>query len=213
MIEQHDGMWWPSADTEARGVITADCPGTIWALMQHVKGRDCIVQAGANVGTYPLALADIFQRVVTAEPDPVNWECLRRNLDARDSLGRVAAHNVALGEATGVCRMDVVDPANCGAHRIKAGEGGILVQSIDSFGLTACDAIWLDIEGFELAALKGAENTIEQFSPIVAIEDKGLDRHFGVERGAAIQWLNSRGYEWVDRIGRDKVFRRCADGR
>lgn len=204
----HGGWYWPDADTDARAVITRDCLPSIAALLPHVEGRDCIVQAGANVGLYPVALTDHFQRVVTFEPDPENWACLKRNLAARDSLGRVTAHNLALGAATGSCRMEAVSVSNCGAHRIKPGSGSILIQSIDSFDLPACDAIWLDVEGSELAALKGAVQTIEKFSPTIAIEDKGLDGAFGVARGEAISWLGFFGYDWVDRIGQDKIFRR-----
>lgn len=210
-IAQHDGLWWPVEDIEARPVITRDCEPSIAALLPHVVGRACIVQAGANIGTYPLALADHFRAVFTAEPDPRNYDCLKANLTARDALRRVTALHAAFGETEGECSPLEVHAHNCGAHRVSYGKGAIPVWTIDGLELTACDAIWLDVEGSELFALKGAADTIERFSPIIAAEDKGLDREFfDVPAGSLQVWLADRGYVQIDQIGRDKIFRRTA---
>lgn len=203
-----NGWWWPADDFDARPVIERDCLPSIAALLTHVEGRDCVVQAGANVGLYPVALADHFRSVVTCEPDPTNWACLAKNLAARDSLKRVKALNAAYGEAEGFCTPLEVQPHNCGAHRVSFATGAVPVITIDSLNLDACDAIWLDVEGSELPALKGGAATIERFSPIIAVEDKGLHRAFGIADGALQEWLAARGYEQVGRIGQDKVFRR-----
>lgn len=208
LLAQFDGWFWPAGDTEARGVITRDCAPSIAQLLSHFSGRDLIVQAGANVGVYPIALADLFQSVITCEPDPTNWACLQKNLAARDSLNRVTAFNAAFGAAPGTCDPVEVQPRNCGAHRVSFGSGDVPVFTIDSLNLPACDAIWLDIEGAELLALQGAEKTIKRFSPVIAVEDKGLHKAFGIPDGALQEWLENRGYEYADKIGRDKVFRR-----
>lgn len=208
-VVQIDGLWWPADDKVARRKILHDVEPAMRQMLPHIDGRDCIVQAGGNVGVYALALADHFRRVVTAEPDPVNAGCLARNLAARDTFKRIEAHAVALGAEAGDCRMVEVEPGNCGAHRIEPAAGfGIPVLRIDDLGLAACDAIWLDVEGYELAALKGARETIERWSPPIAIEDKGLGVAFGETHGDAPAWLKGLGYVQVDEIGRDKVFKR-----
>lgn len=209
-LVQRAGWFWPLNDTDAHGVITADCEPAIKALLPHVKGRDVIVQAGANIGMYPVALTDHFRMVYTAEPDPVNYECLKRNLKARDSLNRVTALHAAFGETEGDCIPLEVQPRNCGAHRVSFGKGPIPVWTIDGLELAACDCLWLDIEGAELFALKGAARTVERFSPTIAVEDKGLHRAFDIPDGALQAWLAERGYAQVDQIGRDKVYRRTA---
>lgn len=210
MIHQVNGLWWPTADTEARRVIVHDCPGSIDALLKYIPGRDCIVQAGGNVGVYPLALTDHFRKVITFEPDPVNGECLKLNLQARDSFHRVTALTAAVGAELGVCEPVAVDANNCGAHRVDYAKGSVPVWTIDQVPLSAVDAIWLDIEGSELLALKGAEKTIQEFSPVIACEDKGLCSAYGIAQGELQSWLGSRGYEQIDRIGNDAVFRRSA---
>jgi FkbM family methyltransferase len=210
IYQDEGGWWWPCADTQARAVILRDCAPAIKALLEHVGiDRRVIVQAGGNVGVYPVALADHFATVRTFEPDPINFACLIKNLEARDSLRRVVAHEAALGEEPGRCEPVAVDPSNCGAHRVAWGGGSTVVTTIDAMALRACDVIWGDVEGAELAMLKGAEKTIERFSPVICMEDKGLDRRFfGAPPGALKAWLEPLGYEHVADIGRDKIFRR-----
>lgn len=208
MITQRDGMYWPACDTKARPIILRDVERDVPALLKHIPGRNLILQAGGNVGVYALALADHFRKVVTAEPDPLNWECLILNLGARDSLNRVSARKCGFGEVAGTCDIVEVEPHNVGAHRVAFGPGAIDVWTIDDLCLPDCDAIWLDVEGAELPALKGAIHTIEQFSPVIAVEDKGLGKTFGVADGELQKWLCGLGYRLIERVGRDKIFTR-----
>lgn len=208
MIVQHDGWWWPQSDSKARPVILRDRDVSIDRMLMHTRGRDLIVQAGGNIGVYPIALADHFQRVVTAEPDPVNAECLKRNIEARDSLKRVETHEAAFGQHETACGVVEVERFNCGAHRVSVGNGPLKMVTIDSLSLPACDAIWLDIEGAELLALRGAVETIAKFSPVIACEEKGLGAPYGVRDGDIARFLGFYGYEQIDQIGRDKVFKR-----
>lgn len=214
VLAKYAGLWWPATDTDAHGVIMADCGPSIKALLPHVTGRSLIIQAGGNVGTYALALAEHFDEVWTFEPHPANFECLRRNWDDHHLRHQVNIVQAGLGEGYGNARMFEVKAGNCGAHRIDfqgvSPENAVTIMALDSVPLHACDAIWLDIEGHELAALKGAAQTIERFSPVIACEDKGLHRAFGIPDGALQAWLADRGYEQVDKIGADKVFLRRA---
>lgn len=202
-------FWWPLADIHARPVIDRDCAPAIVALLPHIAGRECIVQAGSNIGRYPIALAEHFSKVWTFEPDPVNHDCLIRNISAAPDRHRIHAIEAALGAEPGRCSPVEVEANNCGANRVAfIDTGNVRVLTIDSLGLSACDAIWLDIEGSELLALQGAADTIERFGPTIAVEDKGLQAVFGIAPGALQEWLAERGYVQVANIGRDKVFTR-----
>ena len=94
---------------------------------------------------------------------------------------------------------------NCGAQKITK-DGKMVTVSIDDMDLGALDALVLDVEGYEVEALRGAEKTIERFSPVVSIEINGLDEVLGFERDAAVKWLEQRGYTEVDRHRRDIIF-------
>ena len=200
-----DGWHWPDADRDARGVIMRDAAPDIAAFIAHVPGRKCIVQAGANVGVYPVALASIFDEVFTCEPDVENFQCLNSNLLARD-VPNIHYEWAAWGAHWGSCEIKVVSPTNCGAHRIEPG-GKIPVTTIDDL-LVNPDAIWLDVEGYELFALYGAEETIRRCSPVIGCEEKGLGQPYGVGPDDIKNWLAKFGYERVARIGRDNIYRR-----
>lgn len=213
ILANYDGFWWPASDTDARGVLTADVQTAVPALLKHIRGRDLIVQAGANVGLFPLALRDAgFLRVETYEPDPMNYECLLLNLhrtEAGRSGWRIWHHHAALGEVAGFCDMVPVKRSNCGAHRVDFEAGKIPVMTIDGQNLPVCDAIWVDCEGSELFVLRGAVETIDKFSPVICAEDKGLGGDFfNLPPGALQDFLSPLGYTQVDKIGRDKVFKR-----
>lgn len=207
MIEQRDGWWWPSEDTDCRHVVERDGPDDIAWVLSHVQGRDCIVQAGGNVGVYPITLAPSFQHVLTCEPDEANYACLWRNVVARDAMGRVDHRRAAFGEEAGHCQVQPTIAHNCGAHRIEEG-GEVPVLTIDSFLLTACDAIWLDVEGCELQALKGAKATIERFSPAIITEEKGHGSAFGYLDHEIADWLSVLGYRMHSRRLNDRLYLR-----
>jgi FkbM family methyltransferase len=207
MIARKDGLWWPEEDHAARPVILEAVTADVPKFLAFVEGRSTIVQAGGNVGVYAIALARQFASVVTVEPDQDNYAALCRNVEASGLDGRILHLNAAFGEEPGFCAVDRMDPANCGAHRLMDGDQ-VQVITVDSLGLNACDAIWLDVEGFELPALKGAEATIDRFGPTIGIEEKGLSEHFGVRRGQAAEWLKTLGYGQVGKIGRDEIYRR-----
>jgi len=187
-----DGLWWPDSDRRARPVIVAQCAEAMPIVLPLVEHKRVCVQAGGNCGVYPLALASAFERVVTFEPDEENLACLVANV----TLPNVAIYRAALGAGQGTCSIEVVEPDNCGAHKTVP-NGSVPVMTIDGLALDQCDLIWLDIEGAEAQAIDGARATIEKFSPIIVLEEKGL--------GAK---ADLPGYSRLMRIGNDAVYRR-----
>jgi len=81
--------------------------------------------------------------------------------------------------------------------RIKdRGDVAIPIETIDSFNFENVTFIKYDIEGYELKALKGSEQTIKKYSPVVVVEqNKG--------NTDAKELLESWGYTCK---GIDKVF-------
>lgn len=206
---QHGGFWYPDGDVTFHLFHPAEAARDIPWFLKNVQGRGTVVQAGANIGTYPLALADHFQRVITFEPDPHSWECLQANLKARDCHRRVEAHNGALAQNSGEGQMVDAIPGNWGARRVAGCDGGpIDVWKLDSFALTECDALWLDIEGCELFALQGAEQIIRTFSPVLVLEENGNGAKYGVDEFGIADYLETLGYEREAGIGRDRLYRR-----
>jgi FkbM family methyltransferase len=191
-VKQIDGLWWPDFDARCRNAVVSECAAAMPVVLPLVKEKRVCVQAGGNVGVYPLALAKVFDHVITFEPDADNFDCLAENV----ALENVILNYAALGATAGMCGILRIDTDNCGSHKTLPGTV-VPVQTIDSLSLDQCDLIWLDIEGAEADAIQGALATIEKFSPIIVLEEKGLGPKADIP-----------GYSRVMRIGNDTVYRR-----
>lgn len=193
------GIWWPDFDNHAAHIM--DSVNSLNSVLSRVEGRLVAVQAGGNVGVWPLHLAHRFKEVFTFEPDDLNYKCLVRNCGGKENIH---AFNAALGDAHGSVSMARI-PGNAGASFIRAGRD-VQVVRIDDLALEHCDFIALDVEGYELSALKGAERTIRKFRPTILIEDKGLSERYGVAQGEATEWLGALGYSVCAKLDRDIIL-------
>lgn len=202
MIKRGD-FYWPVNDDWCHKVIHDELPDLDKAIAL-TKGRKVAVQAGGNVGVWASHLAKTFELVMTVEPDATNYACLERNVpDNVLTYGRP----VAFGEKGGKIGMVTVD-GNAGAHFLS-GNGAISVITIDSLDLPACDLLCLDIEGYEPLALRGAEQTIRRFKPVIMFEEKGLsERYYGIKRDTAEQWVIGLGlgYQVKHKIRADVIL-------
>lgn len=169
--------------------------------LNHVKGRDVCVQAGGNIGYFPIELSNHFKHVITFEPEPLNYACLAENCKY---IANIEYYQAALGENIGSSGIHF-DLENIGAHYLKD-EGDIEVMTIDSLNLESCDLIALDIEGYEWQALKGAIKTIEKFHPTIVIEMKNHGKRYGYDDKQMERWLSELGYRDVEKVFRDHVF-------
>lgn len=189
------GWYWPRDDSQGRRIIARES-ANIDRVLSMIAGRGLIIQAGGNTGLWPASLARHFGVVVTAEPHPANYACLLANR----MPANVRSLHAAFGGAPGWTGLAQHEHGNCGSYR-RRGEGNIAVMPIDALQLPACDAIWLDVEGGELEALRGAARTIADFHPTIIVEDSGNGPSPAV-------WLQSIGYQQIDRVGNDVVWKR-----
>lgn len=208
-MKQIGGFWFPDDDEAFHTFHLKERDRDIPFFLKQVSGRNCVIQAGGAMGLYPLCLAEHFQHVVTFEPDPGNWECLQANLKSRDCLKRIRTWHCALGERAGHGQMDRPNLFNMGANRVVPGEGYIPIIALDDIRWGGkVDAIWLDIEGAELAALKGAVETINRCSPVIVTEENGNGEKYGVDQFGIADFLETLGYSVECGIGRDRYYRR-----
>jgi FkbM family methyltransferase len=197
--------------------FTAECIAVEWGRkQQHVfnltGGKGTAIQAGANCGFFPTKLAADYDNVLTFEPMPELAAIARRNLE-RHNVDNVKLYEMGLGSEAGTASVTFVDSKNCGATGLTEGEGEIELIAIDNFFLDDVSLIWLDIEGMEADALRGAINTIKRCRPILVLENKGLIPGFDDLEFRPLgdqvfrQWVESEfGYQRVDRIMRDDIF-------
>jgi hypothetical protein len=77
------------------------------------------------------------------------------------------------------------------------GKGEVEMHTLDSFSFENVDLIKIDTEGFEVFVLRGAEQTIKQWKPVIVVEQKRdhSSSHFGVPALSAVKLLREWGYK------------------
>jgi FkbM family methyltransferase len=162
------------------------------------------IQAGGCFGVWAKELGKYFERVFCFEPDSDNYEALTANVGHMENIVAIRA---ALGDRNGSGSMDRIDPANIGAHKVKAG-AEFDVLAIDFLGIDNVDLIQLDIEGCEYMAIMGAVATIQESNPVICLEMKGLGDAYGHTDADTMALMKSLGYLEVKRFHRDVLFKR-----
>lgn len=202
-MKEIKGFWWPDNDNDCHPAVLGEVH-KIALLDEYLKKKDCVIQAGGNVGVFPREMAKTFKKVYTFEPHPENFECLERNCP-EDNIFMV---NAALGNnhdriEVGVSRKDLKN--NCGAYQVL-GEGEIPTMMIDDLNLEP-DLIYLDIEGFELFALQGGEETIKRCHPVIVIENKELPLMYDITPDEVLEYLVATfGYFIAERVQKDVIL-------
>lgn len=199
-IEGFDGFYWDANDVGAWWGPLNDWNTGHREVVERIKKRGTVLQAGGNCGLYPVLLSKYFDRVITFEPDESNYEILVKNLE-HHKIENVAAFNFALGETSRIAGLTKGPKDNVGMHRIDDGPGAAQVpmSAIDSmFGTEGeIDFIWLDIELYELPALKGAVETIKRAKPLLMLEN----RNYAID-----VLLNGLNYEHLFDSKMDSIF-------
>ena len=147
-----------------------------------VEDGDVIFDIGANIGWFSLIFDKIAQDkkidIFAFEPEPTNFHLLERNI-AQNSASKVTAVQAAIADTAGTQTLHLYRSTNLSRHSMLAiHEGDTLdVESIrlDDFwqkqnlGNRILRFIKMDIEGFELMALKGATEVVSK-CPMVMLE-------------------------------------------
>jgi FkbM family methyltransferase len=228
-LELRDGWLMPAAVipkqfAQWRGEAVEHI-GAALPFLKH--GPRVAVQAGANLGIWPKMLIDDygFHTVIAFEPDETNFKCVQANLEAKLTLGEVVLIRAALGAQPGKARWSRASEHKPGWHKIapdhcatKFVDGEVDVTTIDLLVPEHADVhfIALDVEGYELPALQGAEQTIARCRPVVLFEDLGRSesesfkkksgRAYGYDDGSVQRWLAERGYVKVAEVKNDEVW-------
>lgn len=196
--------------------LTDAGPEPEMAVLRHlVPPGGCAVDLGANFGLYTRFLAEAVgpDGVVHAvEPVPAMYDVLRTNV-RRLRLSQVRTHAVAVSDATRTVMMTVPKYTTGGANhyeaRVVTTSGvrpgtAILVPGIrldDLIGhLPRIDLVKCDVEGHELAVVRGAETILRQHRPAWMIEVSGDPDERGSAAAEVIAVMDRGGYEmfWFD---------------
>jgi FkbM family methyltransferase len=176
------------------------------AVIALTRGRTACIQAGGNLGIFPKHLAKRFQVCYTFEPDPDCFALLQVNAVAPNIIRLQAALGAERG-LVGTChvRRDGKTNNHEGITHVVP-DGVIPTLRIDDLGLPVCDLIYLDIEGGELGALRGAQETLRRCRPVLGVEINKNLAFVGVTQSQILGFIHDRGYRFVFQVGSDWAF-------
>ena len=136
-----------------------------------VRNRTCI-DAGANIGNHTIFFSKILNanRVIAIEPQRHVFDILLHNVKIND-LANVECKNIALGAGPGHVTVATGSSRNLGAVTFRPQENGDYpVESIDSWEIKDIGLLKIDVEGMQMAVLKGAAHTLENHTEAIMIE-------------------------------------------
>lgn len=192
-------LWWPDFDQKKAAnfsYIHKHLVDMEYAIDQ-CKGKKVCIQAGGHVGLWPIKLSQFFKKVITYEPEPALYLALMQNVQKRDN-SNIEIYNAALSDEAGLCGFK--QSTSSGSCAVSDDvPATTLKHTIDNLPLSACDVIFLDIEGHEYQALLGARKTIERFRPVIQVEENTPDLIDSL-------LVNELGYTKDKKVGNDRVY-------
>jgi len=186
----------PKKHPNEKGLLTLE------EVLKVVPERKVVVQAGGNLGFFPKRLSEEFEAVYTFEPSEILFPTLCANASAKN----VYRYQAALGCEPGF--MQTLLPENrkgLGKTFVMPG-GNIPTLLLDDFAFQVLDLLYLDVEGYELFAIKGALKTIKRCRPIIAVEINNLSLRYNYTGDELRNTLISLGYNKKFRMNEDEIF-------
>jgi len=150
-------------------------------LKRVVKPGDVFLDLGANIGYFSLLVAHDSPsvKVISFEPVAGLFQNMNNNVSL-NNIKNISTINAAVGEINEEKELFVSAPDNLGMSSFHQPENfsgkteRVRVVTIDNWfktaGLSEIDIIKLDIEGSELAALKGMKEVLQQQKPVLIVE-------------------------------------------
>jgi FkbM family methyltransferase len=204
LMAESDGFrfWFRTADREmgvAMGLGLYE-PTSVALVKRLVRpGMRCL-DIGAQTGFYTCLMASRTgsEGSVTAiEPMPQSFELLTRNVHENGYQDRVKLHPIGASDADGsltvsaVSNMFVVAQVD-GAQRVE-----IPSRRLQSLLAGPLDVVKIDIEGHEPAALRGMQDLLREFHPVIVTEanEYWLRRGSGCSSDDYVAFLAELGYD------------------
>lgn len=178
------------------------------ALATHVKFQsgDICLDVGANIGWYSLLVSRLSHgdcRVFAFEPDPDNFSLLEHNLALNNAVA-VTPVNKAAGEQSASLELHKYGPGNTGRHSLLAIHDGqtvsVQVISLDDFwreqalGDSPVRLLKMDIEGYELFALRGASQVLQRCEWLLIEHSPDYMRLAGLDPADLVDLLVHAGF-------------------
>lgn len=173
--------------------------------------KGVFLDIGANIGYHSLLIATHLRDTVSVhsfEPIPALVKQIKQSAELNE-LNNLTLHNVALGEGTSEQTM-FVRGENIGGSSLLdldsldlspvSAKQTISIVCLDSFLpiLPGVDLIKIDVEGYELEALRGGRTLLQKYHPTIVIEFSPMFYKLDYANKSLdlINYLNDLGYKF-----------------
>lgn len=167
-------------------------------VLHVLRPQDHFLDVGANVGSYTVLAAGAARAHVTSiEPVPSTFSKLERNIVANGLSDRVRAVQCGISDQTGSLRftsnLDTMNriTTNADVSDSVQVEARTIDQVVDG---NAPTVIKIDVEGHEVAALRGARRTLADPSLLALIVEINKDTPVDGLDGDVISIMNNAGF-------------------
>ena len=158
-----------------------------------VKNFTVAIDAGANYGIMSYNLNSKFSKIYAFEVDIPVRDCLKKNVETFE-LDNVVVCDCGLSDKEELVALNYLKNT-FGTYINKEVSGTNICKTLDSFELTEVGFIKLDCEGYEPYILRGAEQTIKKYKPVILMEEKNYSKkYYGEEGNLAVEILLAWGY-------------------
>jgi FkbM family methyltransferase len=174
-------------------------------LIQRFGRVGVVVDIGANIGAFTLAVSSTAGRVVAVEPDPGTFSILTKNIEANQLSNSVDAINVAVGGVSRraaflsdrnnsvLCALESAVAA-CDSKTATRVEVEVLTLGalFDRCDVQHCDLLKIDCEGSEYELLvKSNREAFERVRAVIMEVHKQSET--GEEIRGIVNWLEESG--------------------
>ena len=152
------------------------------------------IDAGANIGFHTIQFGKLSRKVHAFEPQSLIYNQLCTNILFNDLDNVITPYRLALGDKFDKQQLWNIEHEDWVGNEIYNWGGRGIIQDnygggeravnnkfreydiievvpLDSFQITQCDLIKIDVQGYEYLTFLGAQNILQTYKPIILLEN------------------------------------------